>query len=68
MAQMRFLGLCLLCMPFIRYMKGVWRKGEVPLTADGVITKEAEDAMRFVPATCGPTEVVFFSGYIPHRY
>lgn len=46
---------------------GVWEAGQVPLTAGGIVTPEAEAGMRFVSLACSPGDVVFFSGYIPHR-
>ena len=44
-----------------------WAEGVVPLTADGIVTPAAEAAMVFLPLECQPGDVVFFSGYLPHR-
>ena len=47
---------------------GQWGKSSnVPLTADGIVTKEAEAAMTFVPVPANAGDVLFFNGYIPHR-
>jgi 2-aminoethylphosphonate dioxygenase len=46
---------------------GQFRKGQVPLTSTGVLTTEAEAALNFKHVPCEPGNVLFFSGYIPHR-
>jgi len=46
---------------------GGWAKGKVPLTADGVLTPEAEEQIKWRNVECEPGDVVFFSGYLPHR-
>ena len=46
---------------------GVWEKGQVALTADGIVTPEAEAGMSWRPLECRPGDVVLFSGYLPHR-
>jgi putative nucleotidyltransferase with HDIG domain len=47
---------------------GRWSKeSNVPLTSTGVITKEAEAKMDFIPVTCRTGDILFFNGYLPHR-
>jgi len=47
---------------------GQWSQASnVPLTSDGIIRPEAEKEMTFQPVLCKPGDVLFFSGYLPHR-
>jgi predicted HD phosphohydrolase len=46
---------------------GKWKSGQVPLTEAGTVDPSAEGTMTFIPITCNPGDVLFFSGYIPHR-
>lgn len=46
---------------------GQWVKGQVHLNSDGVVIPEEESNMKFFPLTCKAGDIVFFSGYIPHR-
>lgn len=46
---------------------GQWVKGQVLLNDQGVVVPEEEAQMNFVPVLCKPGDIVFFSGYIPHR-
>ena len=46
---------------------GKWNVKDVPLTAQGTITPEAEEKMNFIPCRMEPAETLLFSGYLPHR-
>jgi predicted HD phosphohydrolase/ectoine hydroxylase-related dioxygenase (phytanoyl-CoA dioxygenase family) len=46
---------------------GQWVKDQVHLTKDGVVVPEEESQMSFVPLTCKAGDIVFFTGFIPHR-
>ncbi len=46
---------------------GVWAKGQVALTADGVVTPEEEATMTFKHLECAAGTVVMFGGYLPHK-
>jgi len=46
---------------------GQWKKDQVPLNAQGVVTPEAEADMTFQYVECVPGDILFFGGYLPHR-
>jgi 2-aminoethylphosphonate dioxygenase len=46
---------------------GQWSKGQVALNEVGVILPEEEAQMQFHPVECQAGDILFFSGYIPHR-
>jgi len=46
---------------------GRWEADQVPLTDTGIITKEYEATLSFRPIPCAPGDVIFFTGYLPHR-
>lgn len=52
---------CLLIAP------GQWKKDDLPLTAQGTVTSEAEATLDFIPITTTPSDVFIFSGYLPHK-
>jgi hypothetical protein len=51
----------------LQVARGVWVKDQVPLTTTGIITAEAGSAMNFEYVVCNAGDVLFFTGYIPHR-
>ena len=46
---------------------GQWKKHDLPLTAHGTVTSEAEENLIFIPVQAKPADVLIFSGYLPHR-
>lgn len=46
---------------------GQWKKDQVQLTENLLITAEAEAAMTFQTIECKAGDVIFFNGFIPHR-
>eukprot|EP01040_Poterioochromonas_malhamensis_P012663 gene12662-13870_t len=51
----------------LEFAPGQWRKDQVHLTKDGIVVPEEEAAMNFHTIECKAGDIVFFSGYIPHR-
>lgn len=51
----------------LQVARGRWQQGDVQLTPDGVIAPEEEEAMAFEDVLWKAGDVMFFSGWIPHR-
>ena len=52
---------CLLVAP------GQWKKGDLPLTTQGTVGRDAEETLDFIPVKTRPCDVLIFSGYLPHK-
>ena len=44
-----------------------WKKGQVQLNENGIVVPEEESVMNFQTVSFNAGDVIFFSGYIPHR-
>lgn len=52
----------------LKVCPGQWSAASnVLLTAEGIVTPEAEAKMTFVPVPAKAGDILFFNGYIPHR-
>lgn len=46
---------------------GVYKKDQIKLNERGILTPEEDAKLKYIPVECAPGDIVFFTGYIPHR-